>query len=159
MARRGMRLALCGAMAGLAAISWSAPSSGRTFSSYAFVNDDATLEVSGRLVHLFGIYIPPTNRFCRSNMRPVKCASRAALALEFKIQGFVECEEKARNRDRSIVALCRAKGEDLSAYLIRRGWAVALPGAPFSYTVLERIAKQHNMGVWGFHADVVVDER
>jgi len=45
--------------------------------------------------------------------------------------------------------------EDLAAYLIRQGWAVSLPGAPFEYTVLERIAEQQGVGVWGFQVGSV----
>ena len=58
---------------------------------YALINDDASLQVERRKVHLYGIHIPDTGRNGRSNSRPVRCASRAALALDFKIQGFVRC--------------------------------------------------------------------
>ena len=50
-------------------------------------------------------------------------------------------------------ALCRVRGEDLSAYLLSRGWAVALPDAPFEYAVLEKIARERHVGVWGFTVD------
>ncbi len=153
--RSSVRAALQGAFVALVLVSMSPASQARTYSSYALVNEDATLRVSGRRIHLYGIYVPPTNRLCRGDIRPVRCAPRAALALKFKIQGFVRCEEKARHRDRSITALCYAKGEDLSAYLIERGWAVALPGAPFPYTVLERIARKNNKGVWAFPVDAI----
>lgn len=75
--------------------------------SYALVNDDGTIQVRGRTVHFYGIYIPETNYNCQTFIRPVQCGQRAALALKFKIQGFVRCEEKSRNEDRSINAICR----------------------------------------------------
>ncbi len=81
----------------------------------------------------------------------MKCGSNAALALDFKIRGFVHCQRVQKYRDGSMTALCRNKGVDLSAYLIERGWAVALPGSPFAYQVLEQIARARNMGVWGMH--------
>lgn len=127
--------------------------------SYALVNDDGTIQVRGRTVHLYGIYIPETNYNCQTFIRPVQCGQRAALALKLKIQGFVRCEEISRNKDRSINAICRvdvssfSEGEDLAAYLLRRGWAVALPDAPFEYSVLERIARKQSVGVWGFPVD------
>ena len=40
---------------------------------------------------------------------------------------------------------------DLGAYLIERGWAVASPEGPFEYQVLEKIARERRMGVWGMH--------
>jgi endonuclease YncB( thermonuclease family) len=123
--------------------------------SYARVQPDATLLVGSRTVRLYGIYIPPTGRTCRSNLRPVKCGSRAVLALDFKIRGFVRCERLHKHRDRSVTALCRNRGVDLGAYLIERGWAVAMPGGPFEYQVLERIARNRGMGVWGMHGTAV----
>jgi len=41
----------------------------------AFVQDDGTLEIGRRAVRLYGIYIPPTNRICRTAIRPVRCTS------------------------------------------------------------------------------------
>ena len=131
----------------------------RVFESYAHVNDDATIVVRGRTIRLHGIYIPPTGNTCQRTFRPPRCASRAALALDFKIQGFVRCEERIRYTDRSISAFCTLEGEDLAAYLIERGWAVAGPRAPFEYTVLERIARENGRGVWGFQADLVTRPR
>lgn len=123
--------------------------------SYAQVRADATLLVGSRVVRLYGIYVPPSERTCRANLRPVKCGSNAVLALDFKIRGFVHCEPVVKHADRSITALCRNRGVDLGAYLIERGWAVAAPGGPFQYRVLENIARERNMGVWGFHGVVV----
>lgn len=136
-----------------------APAAAREFSSYAFVNDDASLRIRRQHVRLFGIHVPDTERNCRAILRPARCASRAALALDFKIQGFVRCTERARHRDRSITAKCYNDDEDLSAYLIKQGWAVALPDAPFAYHTLERIARSRGMGVWGFAVDKVTGRK
>lgn len=128
---------------------------------YAIVRDDGSLEVDGRIIHLYGIYIPSVGVTCRSIIRPRRCGSRAALALAFKIQGFVHCEEVSVNEDDTISAICRnnytsvSKGEDLAAYLLRQGWAAALPDAPFGYHVLERIARHRGFGIWGFPNDII----
>lgn len=133
---------------------------GAEIKSYAIVQQDASLRVRGKTIRLYGIYIPPTNRTCRRFERPVKCASRAALALDFKIGAyFVNCKPKARNRDGSLIARCYVKGEDLSAYLLERGWAMALPHAPFEYFALERIAERRGFGIWGFPVDRIVRPR
>ncbi len=119
-------------------------------SSYAFVHDDGSLRISGRTYRLYGIYVPPTERTCREFERPLKCGSRAALALDFKIgANFVRCEAKHKNDDGTISAVCTVNGEDLAAYLLERGWAVALPDAPFEYQTLEKIARHKNIGIWG----------
>lgn len=134
----------------LATLLWAGPVFGSaTLESYAKVRPDASLLVGSRVVRLYGIYVPPMGRTCRANLRPARCASHAVLALDFKIRGFVRCKPVYRNRDRSVTALCRNRGVDLGAYLIERGWAVARPDGPFEYQVLERIARERSMGVWG----------
>jgi hypothetical protein len=127
--------------------------------SYAIVQDDGSLLIKRKRVHLYGIYLADGTRQCRPNIRPVRCASRSVLALDFKVQGFVHCYPQTENEDGSLNAICyvdRSKfseGVDLAAYLIERGWALALPHAPFEYHALERIARHNNRGVWGFQVD------
>ncbi len=133
--------------------------------SYAFVQDDGSLVIRGKTYRLSGIYIPKTNYQCRTFETPVRCAPRAALALDFKIQGFVTCTKLGRNRDGSIDAVCYvdktsfSDGEDLAAYMLRNGWAVALPHAPYEYHAMEKIARHNDRGVWGFQVDSVVDRK
>ncbi|BAU47967.1 nuclease [Sulfurifustis variabilis] len=119
-------------------------------SGNAFVNDDATLRIEGRTMRLYGIHIPNTGQDCATYQVPIRCASRAALALEFRIQDFVRCTPLERNADGTYSARCESGGYDLAAYLVERGWALALPDAPFEYVALERIARSRGVGVWGF---------
>lgn len=127
--------------------------------SYAHVQDDGSLLIKGHRVYLHGIYLPDTGNRCRTNIRPVRCGSRSVLALEFKIQGFVRCYPQTENDDGSLNGICFvnsgpiSEGEDLAAYLLEHGWALALPNAPFEYHAMERIARHNNRGVWGFTAD------
>ena len=132
---------------------------GDELTSYALIHDDATLNVAGRHLRLHGIHIPASERTCEHRIRPARCGSRAARALRFKIQGFVSCRLGGKYDDGSIAAYCRADGQDLGAYLIERGWAVALPDAPFAYHVSERIARHRGFGVWGFSADRITSAR
>jgi endonuclease YncB( thermonuclease family) len=133
--------------------------------SYAAVNEDGTLRIKGKTVRLFGIYIPDTERSCSRNRVPPTCGSRASVALDFKIDGFVSCELLERNPDRTYTGRCRVnssafdQGEDLSAYLLRKGWAVALPDAPFEYQALEEIARARGLGVWGLPVDRIIDTK
>ena len=141
----------------------SAPVYAREISSYAFVNEDGTLRIKRKTIHLYGIHIPKTGKHCNTNLRPPVCGSRAALALEFIIQSFVRCEIIEENADGSLVGWCRVnasrlnEGEDLSAYLLERGWAVALPDAPVEYQALEKIAYRRGFGMWGFQIDGVTN--
>jgi endonuclease YncB( thermonuclease family) len=134
----------------------------REVSSSAHVNEDGTLQLNGQTVHLYGIHIPKTGNTCRTSQIPPTCGSRASIALDFKINGFVNCQIMQENNDRSVVGWCRIKvshfdeGEDLSAYLLEKGWAVALPDAPFEYQTLEKISRGRGFGVWGMPVDSAV---
>ncbi|MGL4565750.1 MAG: thermonuclease family protein, partial [Halioglobus sp.] len=113
-------------------------------------------------VHLYGIHIPGSGDTCSRNKVPPFCGSRAAIALDFKISGFVRCEIMDTNSDGSLVGWCRVKashfseGEDLSAYLLESGWAVALPDASIEYQTLEKIARSRQLGVWGTPVDSAI---
>ena len=122
----------------------------------AIIQDDGSLRVRGRTIRFHGIHIPQTDRVCRTSIRPVRCGSEATLALHFRIQGFVRRQPVTRNRNGSISSVCYVRGrgsvlepdEDLGAYLLRQGLAVARPEAPFEYVALERIARAQRRGIW-----------
>jgi len=125
-------------------------------STFAFVQEDGSLKVAGNLIHLYGIYIPPTNRTCQTFIRPMPCGPRASLALAFKISGdFIRCMPRANNPDGSVTASCRSRNEDLSEWMLLSGWAVALPDAPFEYSTMERIARSRGIGIWGIPVNVI----
>ena len=125
-------------------------------SSFANVQEDGSMRISGSLVRLYGIYIPPTDQTCNTFIRPVPCGTRASLALDFKISGaFVHCLPRATHPDGSITASCTVDREDLSAWMLQRGWAVALPDAPFEYRTLEKIAQSRGIGIWGIPVDTL----
>lgn len=142
----------------------AAPASAE-FRSYAVVQYDASLIIQGRRVYLYGIHIPQQGQLCDKNLRPTFCGNRAAVALDFKIQGFVTCREMGTYDDGSVSAVCWTgasnfkRGEDLGAYLISNGLAVAGPDAPYEYRTLERIAEANGLGVWGFQADTFTFRR
>ena len=125
----------------------------------AAVRGDGLLRVGRNWIRLYGVYIPPTNRQCRTFLQPKYCGNRAAVALDTRIQGFVFCQPVSRNRDGTLNAFCSVErtfasdGVDLGAYLISRGLALAGPYAPFEYIALERIAQTRGLGVWGFPVD------
>jgi endonuclease YncB( thermonuclease family) len=130
--------------------------------SYAIVQDDATLRMRGQTIRLYGVYVADTRPFCDRTFRPSRCKTRASVALESRIQGFVRCAPQVEYQDRSIGAFCSVDGGsvtaapiDLGGYLIREGWAVALPEAPFAYHTYQEIAKVNRRGVWGFQADSI----
>jgi len=134
-----------------------------SFEGHAIVRDDGSLLIKNRVVVLYGIYLPPTDRQCRDWIRPVRCDSRGVLALDFKVRGFITCFPRGEDSEGRVHAICYVdrtgldSGEDLGAYLIQKGWALALPNAPFEYQAMERIAQTRGLGVWGYFADSFTD--
>lgn len=118
-------------------------------SSYAYVNADGSLRIKGRTFRLFGLFIPPTAYTCQRFYTPITCSSQVGIALDFKIgSNFVRCETVMMNEDRTESAYCSVAGEDLGAYLINEGWALALPDAPLDYVMYERLARGRGIGIW-----------
>jgi endonuclease YncB( thermonuclease family) len=154
MGRRSRRAASAAIVAFVAVVPPGAPAQSE-ISSFAFVQQDGSMRVSGTLMRLYGIYIPPTGETCYTFIDPPPCGTRAALALEFKVSGdFVRCLPRSANPDGSLNASCRSGNEDLSEWMLQRGWAVALPDAPFEYVAMERIAQSRGIGIWGNPVDV-----
>lgn len=145
-------------MAGLLAVSAEhAAIADPDISGFAHAQQDGTLTLSGYLIHLYGIYVPPTDQTCYTFIRPPPCGSRASLALNFEISGkFVHCTPQATNADGSLSAVCSDENnEDLSAWMLQRGWAVATPDAPFEYAAMEKIARSKGIGIWGIPVEII----
>jgi endonuclease YncB( thermonuclease family) len=122
--------------------------------SYALVDEDGTLHVANHTIRLFGIYIPTADETCNTRIRPIPCKPRAVLQLEARIgSDFVHCETPGHDPDGTLTARCSVGGEDLAGWMLRYGWAFALPYAPFEYVALERIAHSRRLGFWGMPVD------
>ena len=131
--------------------------------SYAIVQDDGSLRVRGKTIRLFGVYMPRTERNCRSDFSPPLCGNRPVRALKTRIRGFVRCLPQGKFSDGSLSAVCYVDGDlsteppiDLGGWLIEQGLAVAGPGAPFEYQTMQRIAEINRRGVWGFQVDQII---
>lgn len=141
-------------LTGIAQTLWA--NADQEISGIASVQQDGSIKLSGYVAHLYGIYIPPTDQTCYTFIRPSPCGSRAALALEFKVAGdFVHCIPRETNADGSIVASCSLEDEDLSAWMLQKGWAVATPDAPFEYSTMEEVARSKGIGIWGIPVEVL----
>jgi endonuclease YncB( thermonuclease family) len=128
----------------------------RVVDGLANVRSDGTLSVGGTAVRLFGIYLPLYERTCRFVIRPPSCAPKAVLVLEDRIKGFVRCELVRRGADGILEGICGQRTrdlfgprEDLGAYLVQEGFALASPYAPPEYFALERLAESRELGLWG----------
>jgi endonuclease YncB( thermonuclease family) len=128
----------------------------RTLEGSAAVREDGSIAIAGEIVRLYGIWIPQLDRVCSSLQRPTFCAPSSVLVLNQKVRGFLLCQEVQKLADGSIEAYCGQRArrlfdprEDLGAWMIQEGWALARPDAPPEYRALERIAESRELGIWG----------
>lgn len=131
-------------MAGAAHVGGFMPHAGR-----ALVIDGDTIEIEGQRIRLFGIDAPERGQLCRSGDGRWRCGERARMALDGKIAGrSVACEKKDRDPYGRIVAVCRLDGEDLNAWLVARGWALAYRRYATDYVDQEEMARNTRRGIW-----------
>ena len=113
------------------------------------INGD-TLEINGQDVRLFGIVAPDARQICEdAGGQPFPCGQKAARVLEARMAGgVVTCEPKDVDRDGYTVAVCRVFGEDLSAWMVGLGWAVAFRTYSTRYVPAEELAQKRRSGLW-----------
>ena len=120
-----------------------------TLSGTPRVIDGDTLKVNGARVRLHGIDAPESVQTCIADGRRWRCGQRAASALAQRISGgSVSCKERARDAYGRMVAMCRAGGKDLNAWLVSEGWALAYRSYSLDYVDEEASARIARRGVW-----------
>ena len=118
-------------------------------SGWVQVIDGDTIEVAGTRIRLFGIDAPERGQGCQDEGELWACGGLARLRLEDRISGHtVVCEERDQDRYGRIVAVCRADGEDLNAWMVSQGWALAYRRYSQAYVDEEADAKAARRGVW-----------
>lgn len=111
--------------------------------------DGDTIEIHGQRIRLHGIDSPEGSQTCTRNNRRWRCGQQAALALDRKIaQQPVTCRQTDKDRYGRIVARCWVEGNELNAWLVAEGWAVAYRRYSTLYVDEERSAELKNKGIW-----------
>ncbi len=114
------------------------------------VVDGDTLDLAGRRVRLSGIDAPELGQSCRArNGRPYRCGRQAAEVLADRLRmATLHCTETGTDRHGRILAVCRANGEDIGAWMVGRGWALAYRRYSGAYVAEEAQARTARRGVW-----------
>lgn len=120
------------------------------FQGRASVIDGDTLEIQGERIRLYGIDAPESAQTCLdANGRTYRCGQRAAFALSDKVGARpVLCEPTGKDRYGRIVARCSLAGEDLQAWMVRNGHALAFLRYSKAYRTHEAEAKASGVGMW-----------
>jgi endonuclease YncB( thermonuclease family) len=115
----------------------------------ASVIDGDTIEIHGQRMRLYGIDAPESRQKCEVTGQTYRCGQQAALALAGHIaQRTVDCEPRDTDRYGRIVAVCRAGAEDLNAWMVAQGWALAYRQYSRAYVGQETAAHAAGLGIW-----------
>ncbi len=128
----------------------SAPATGAPLSGQATVIDGDTLEIHGQRIRLHGIDAPESRQSCEdASGHSYACGRAAAFALADWIgRAVVSCDPRGRDRYRRVVALCTVRGEDMGAWLVRSGYALAFRRYGLDYVAAEDDARHRGAGIW-----------
>jgi endonuclease YncB( thermonuclease family) len=119
-------------------------------SGTATVRDGDTLDMDGLRIRLFGVDAPEYGQSCtRPNGAHWACGVDATKALTNKIdKRRIECEQRDIDQYRRSVAVCRLGGEDINAWLVAEGWAVAYREFSKDYVDEEERARARKLNIW-----------
>lgn len=115
----------------------------------AKVLDGDTIEISRRRIRLFGIDAPENGQTCTIKRKPFRCDQAATSALADKIGAhIVECEPKDLDVYSRIVSVCFVEDEDINAWMVAKGWALAYRQYSRDYVSQEERASKEKLGMW-----------
>ena len=115
----------------------------------ASVLDGDTIEIHGTRIRLFGIDAPEGGQICTVQGKATPCGRQAAFALADKIgRQVVACRPKDEDRYGRVVAVCGVGGEDINAWMVAQGWALAYRYYSRDYVSQERSASKAKLGMW-----------
>ncbi len=115
----------------------------------ASVIDGDTIEVHGQRIRLHGIDAPESRQLCRLDGNPWQCGKDAANALTDMIaRRPVTCEDLGRDRYKRIIARCTVASEDLGAWMVSQGMALAYRRYSLDYVDEEADAQAARRGIW-----------
>ena len=127
----------------------AAATQGRVLSGRVRVVDGDSLALAGERIRLHGIDAPESAQTCHAGGSRWRCGERATRGLRERIGGrTVTCEERDVDRYGRIVAVCRAGGEDLNAWMVERGFALAYRRYSRAYVDEEGTARAARHGLW-----------
>lgn len=114
------------------------------------VVDGDTLRMGAHRIRLHGIDAPESRQSCtRDQNSPWLCGAAATAALRTKIgAASVRCEVEDQDRYRRLVARCFVAGQDMNAWMVSQGWALAYRQYSLRYVDQEDQARLQKKGIW-----------
>lgn len=120
-----------------------------TIAGQASVIDGDTLEIHGIRIRLNGIDAPEASQKCEANGVAYRCGQKAAFALdEILADKTVVCVKLGTDRYTRTIGKCTVGQTDVSAEMVRKGWAIAYRKYSLEYVPLEDAARIDGVGIW-----------
>jgi len=113
------------------------------------VIDGDTIEIHGVRIRLAGVDAPESQQRCGRAGEEWPCGQRAALALaDWLGSRTVSCNPTGKDRYQRTLAHCFSGTEDVQAWLVLNGWALAYRQYSKDYVAAEEVAQAGRAGVW-----------
>ena len=116
----------------------------------ASVTDGDTVVIRNTRIYLHGIAAPESAQVCEdANGQEYRCGQAAAIALSDHIgEANISCEPRATDRYGRTVVVCRKGTEDLNAWMVIQGHAMAFRRYSTDYIGQEKEARTRKRGLW-----------
>ena len=126
-----------------------------SFAESLKITDGDSIKINGEEIRFLGIDAPESNyhgkkQLCYLNDKKVFCGELSKKQLEEKIgTNTISCErEKNKDRYGRTLAECFVKGESLSKFMVKTGYAFAYIRYSKKYVEDEKYAKVNKLGLW-----------
>jgi endonuclease YncB( thermonuclease family) len=122
----------------------------------ATVIDGDTIEIHGERIRLSGIDAPESGQICRkADGAAWRCGQSAALALADRLaNATVRCLGNDHDQYGRRIAVCRVDREDINAWMVQQGLAVAYRHYSIAYIGQEGAARAARRGLWAGRFDL-----
>lgn len=112
------------------------------------VTSSASFEAMGYTIFIAGTEPVTVDATCKFDGVPWQCGERALLAFRYWLRGRAPlCQVLPTGERQPLVAPCRLGKQDVGAWLVSNGWALARPGG--GYEEAELVARRAGMGIFG----------
>ena len=110
------------------------------------VIDADTVDIDGVRYRLHGIDAPEARQTCRAWGRTWDCGAAATEALMSRAEGM-SCEGSGTDTFGRTIGVCSSGGQDLNAWLVENGWALAYRRFSEDYVDQEAQARLNRSGI------------
>jgi endonuclease YncB( thermonuclease family) len=112
--------------------------------------DGDTLTIGTTKIRLEGIDAPETDQVClNAHASHWSCGVDARDQLAAHIAGRkINCAPRGVDAYRRTLAICYLAGEDLNAWMVQKGWALAYVRYSSAYRQVENDARANRRGLW-----------